>query len=1104
MLERLVLFTTLLLALAPVSGSAQESWPIELVDPAAEDGAPADLLLPMPCGAAMAFQRVLVPADPSDPLADAKVVVGQDGTENGFMEARRTDYLRGPFDAGAEGTAYFIARYELTEGQYRALTGDCAEPNRKDRIARGNITWLEAQQLADAYSRWLQGTAPENLPRRGMALGFVRLPTENEWEYAVRGGVAVPPERYRALHFFEEGVLEDYAIFVSPGSSRGRVSAVGLKKPNPLGLFDVYGNVEELMLEPYRLTLPGRMLGQQGGVVTRGGSAVSLASQLYSAQRTEYTPYGADGGNTNSGVGLRFVLSAHIFSSDLFLDTVKSSWTQLGPCAPDDTCHEAPSDDIPLVDRVAAADPASGQQLLTEDDARHLLQRTGFGAHPEEIAALAGKPRNFAVFRIISGFRGSARGLVPFADGNVPAHWILSDLSPPEAQAFLRTREDEAERLEEWWLAEMAATQSPQTERMVLFWHSLLQVDFDRVNGQVAALARLNRTLRARGGGDLNPLLQALLADAATLRSYKAGVNGRSTPDTTLASFLLSLTGAPVTEEDIANAARALSGLGVNDLKGLQPTYEDWRRDETPSVVLGVTLDGPNDLAALVAGHPGTARTLARRLWQEIVGPDTPSEATLDRILTRVGPKEPGYATLLQAILEDQDFWAVSTRDALPRSPVDLLVSAVRSTGVTVADVAVLRSSAAALGQGLYLAPPTDAADTPEARQRLMSDLFGTGRVSNPLAEAESLPDRIFVRYSAEDLGGPPMIRVGLYKKDEYLRPVWLSASIPAIGGMDTTRGTFINGSKRWQIAEIAIPVDRDFDVIGVGFVNDACCTSNGKTGDRNLYIDWMQWGDRRFSARGANIQGACSEGQQKNGELFCEGTVIFESGQVWPLPQDGEPANPPRDTLVAERAMALWMTELHEDSSIAEAAIGLLHPRLGAFRATAMTIQLRQRAGKQPELVLDPMLCDPACLPGDWPVSKSGVLILPLNTNGAGAEIYGRLSQDQRKIIAAMWVSLPEIFAEAGKSGKVGMSRRLPKWLTLIEETWPAIQSSGHSDVIRPQSFLLLPNYVGPFATTWGPIPVPRPGGKEALEPGNPARDVALGSVTDSDFTFR
>lgn len=42
---------------------------------------------------------------------------------------------------------------------------------------------------------------------------------------------------------------EDYAWFYGPRSASDRFKWVGRKKPNPLGLYDTLGNVEELTIE---------------------------------------------------------------------------------------------------------------------------------------------------------------------------------------------------------------------------------------------------------------------------------------------------------------------------------------------------------------------------------------------------------------------------------------------------------------------------------------------------------------------------------------------------------------------------------------------------------------------------------------------------------------------------------------------------------------------------------------------------------------------------------------------------------------------------------------------------------------------------------------
>jgi len=317
--------------------TAPESWPLELVDPAHET-APADLMLPMPCGAAMAFQKVTVPVNGDDPLADRRVRLGQPLDQTGYSDYLRPAFLRGPFvEPGSEATYYYISRYELTAGQYRALSGDCRAPTRADRLAQGGLSWFAAVDFAQTYTGWLYQNAPDALPRADGVAGFIRLPTGAEWEYATRGGARIDATQFGALTFFDDGELRDYATYLAPGSGRGRLGPVGLRKPNPLGLYDVYGNAEELMLNPFRVNAVGRPGGQVGGVVTRGGSVLSDEAGIYSAQRTEYPPFDPATGAPLTGetFGLRLVLGSHIATSDAQVTRIRDRWLAMAGLSAD-------------------------------------------------------------------------------------------------------------------------------------------------------------------------------------------------------------------------------------------------------------------------------------------------------------------------------------------------------------------------------------------------------------------------------------------------------------------------------------------------------------------------------------------------------------------------------------------------------------------------------------------------------------------------------------------------------------------------------------------------------------------------------------------------
>ena len=123
---------------------------------------------------------------------------------------------------------------------------------------------------------------------------FYRLPTEAEWEYASKAG---SDETY----FFgsDATLLDEYAWFAD--NSGGETHAVGTKKPNPWGLYDILGNVMEWTSDQYDAAAyeqraagspkdPKKEITELYPGAIRGGSYVSRAGDLRPSKRFASTP----------------------------------------------------------------------------------------------------------------------------------------------------------------------------------------------------------------------------------------------------------------------------------------------------------------------------------------------------------------------------------------------------------------------------------------------------------------------------------------------------------------------------------------------------------------------------------------------------------------------------------------------------------------------------------------------------------------------------------------------------------------------------------------------------------------------------------------------
>ncbi len=191
---------------------------------------------------------------------------------------------------------FYMGIYEVTQAQYRAVTGKSPSKFKGDDLPVEKVSWGKAVTFCEKLSK-----------KEGKTY---RLPTEAEWEYACRAGTTTSFTIGETINTEQANYKDSYTNDEDPKKVNKKMTTkVGSFKPNIWGLYDMHGNVSEWCSDWFESDYYGKSshvdpVGPHEGDlrVLRGGSCFSDSWLCRSANRSWSRP-----GSQYDYVGFRVV-----------------------------------------------------------------------------------------------------------------------------------------------------------------------------------------------------------------------------------------------------------------------------------------------------------------------------------------------------------------------------------------------------------------------------------------------------------------------------------------------------------------------------------------------------------------------------------------------------------------------------------------------------------------------------------------------------------------------------------------------------------------------------------------------------------------------------
>jgi len=251
----LLLIATVLVLSAPHVPAQKDAYPTwdgkeTIADYARR--AKLDPTLTFDLGGGVKWEGMLIPAGTflmGSPAGEAKT------EEESALEKQHKVTISQPF---------YMGKYELTQAQYAKVMGVNPSATKGDDLPVSNVSWQDAQDFCDKLAKQVKRP--------------VQLPTEAQWEYACRAGTT-------SAYHSGNTIADLDKVAWHGGNAGGKPHPVGQKMPNAWGLYDMHGNIRELVRDYFdgkpltdALDPTGPKDGDPKNHVVRGGAYTANAA----------------------------------------------------------------------------------------------------------------------------------------------------------------------------------------------------------------------------------------------------------------------------------------------------------------------------------------------------------------------------------------------------------------------------------------------------------------------------------------------------------------------------------------------------------------------------------------------------------------------------------------------------------------------------------------------------------------------------------------------------------------------------------------------------------------------------------------------------------